>query len=151
MFALNHRLAALIAVSFVSVACTSSTEGSRESERTESPVVASSGNQPAPAPKPKVTCPEIDVPACASTDELVTGNDENGCSYAYCKPAACPPVATPMCAPNTELVSGIGEDGCTFAYCKPAACPPVAVPQCAPGTSLKYTTDANGCSFAECE
>ena len=64
------------------------------------------------------TCPEIDIPQCAETDELVTGNDENGCSYAYCKPNGCPPIATPMCAAGTTLKYTTDENGCTFATCE---------------------------------
>lgn len=68
--------------------------------------------------KSQTTCPEIDIPQCAETDELVTGNDENGCSYAYCKPNACPPIATPMCAAGTTLKYTTDENGCTFATCE---------------------------------
>jgi hypothetical protein len=38
-----------------------------------------------------VTCPEIDAIVCNPDDEFISGKDENGCDYAYCKPPGEPP------------------------------------------------------------
>ena len=125
---------AFVVIAFAAVACSNTVDGQRpEPSRTDSSQTAQPGSSQGSsqgssegsstgtgntAKSQSATCPEIDVPACASTDELVTGVDEDGCSYAYCKPNGCPPVAVPQCAAGTTLVYTTDENGCTFATCE---------------------------------
>lgn len=122
-------LAAVALAAFASVACSNEVDGRQPvSDRTDSAATAqgsSSSNRSSSTDTTKTqaqgqnpTCPEIDVPACASSEELVSGVDEDGCSYAYCKPNACPPIDVPQCAAGQKLTYTTDENGCTFADCE---------------------------------
>ena len=133
MFTSSCRIA-LVLITLAAAACTNTVEGqSPPPGRTDSAQTAQgtdpqgstsqgssqgSGTSSNTTKSQSPTCPEIDVPACASTDELVTGVDEDGCSYAYCKPNGCPPIDVPQCAPGQGLKYTTDENGCTFATCE---------------------------------
>lgn len=127
----STRHIALVVIAFAAVACSNTVEGQRpapgrtDSAQTSETSQPSQGSQGSSSnttnnttKSQNQTCPEIDVPACSSTETLVTGNDENGCSYAYCKPAECPPIDVPQFAAGQTIKYTTDANGCTFADCE---------------------------------
>jgi cytoskeletal protein RodZ len=130
MFAFNHRIA-LVVIALSAVACSQTVDGPQPdpsrtgSAQTGQPAQTAEGSQSSKTTTNETTkstqsqtCPEIDVPACSSSEELVTGVDENGCSFAYCKPNGCPPIDVPQCQPGQNLKYTTDENGCSFADCE---------------------------------